>query len=166
MPGPPPTSNNRPHEPLCALRGRRGSARFRSSSTSRSSGAAQLGAELRRQLEPRELELAAMIDRGAEEQALLQPEERHGRRRAHGHGVRPPGIRIEAARDVERQHRRAGGVDRVDRRAEVAADGRARPVPSSASTIDVGAVERPRLERGRTRRRRRGSRRRLAPPRP
>ena len=27
-----------------------------------------------------------MVDRGAEEEALLQPEERHGRGRAHRHG--------------------------------------------------------------------------------
>ena len=89
-----------------------------------------------------------MIDSGAEKEALLQPEKRHGRGRAHRHSVRPPRIGIEAARDIERQHRHGRGVHRVDRGSEGAAD-RARETRAEERIDDhVGAIERPRLERG------------------
>src|SRR6185295_18170964 len=78
-------------------------------------------------VEVRKLELADVIHRRAEEQALLQSEERDCYRRTHGNRARQAGIGVEPARQVERQHGHARRVDGLDRSTESAVDGTREP---------------------------------------
>ena len=69
MPGPPPTSSNRPHVPLCALRGAPRQRALQILAHEPPQRRRELRPERFGQLEPRELELAAVVDGRAEEQA-------------------------------------------------------------------------------------------------
>ena len=158
MPGPPPTSNNRPHEPLWALRGRRGSARLRSSSTSRSSGAADRRrappvaraprTRARRNGRPRRRERGLASARETSRSPSRAPPQRSANPES---ASRPLGTSSASTGAA------AAFIASIAAR-KAPLTGRARPVPSSASTItSAPSSARPRTRR--TRRRRRGSRR-------
>ena len=104
-----------------------------------------------------------MIGRRAEEQALLQPEERHGRRRAHGYGLGQP---VSASSPLGRSSASTGTparVDGVDGRAEVVVDGAREPGAEQRVDDDVGAAKRAASNARERDARARGSRRPLAP---
>ncbi len=124
-------------------------------------------AERGRQLEPLELELAAVID-GARRGTALASSARNVTvavaRTATGLGQPESASRPLGTSSASTGTRAALIASIATRNSSLT--GRSRPVPSSASTTTSALRELARLERRRTRRRRRGSRRRLALPPP